>query len=192
MRPEFEERVLGRGSNIRKPVGGHTDREQLVLRQPGERERWRYGRAEFDRGHGRARNLLDPFAHLNDLHRPGRGMGLDAPPRRPGVRLVMAVDIGKQQACLGPVYDDADVRVHPHGPETLVARVFDSMHLQTGMSRIGLQIERRALHRLLVRRGKPRQGFGESVGDAEVHSSHPCAGPTKAKTASVVLMIKEF
>ena len=94
-------------------------------------------------------------------------MRLDAPPRRPGVGLVVVVDIGEQQARLRLVQDDADVGVHAHGPKIPVARVVDPVHLQTGVLRVGLQIEGRCLHGLLVGGGEPRQGVSEGVGDAE-------------------------
>ena len=65
--------------------------------------------------------------------------------------------------------DDPEVGVDAGGPEMRVARVVDAVHLQTGMLRIGLQIERRQFCGLLVRHWKARQGVGESVGDKEVH-----------------------
>ena len=118
---------------------------------------------------GAGPRVLHAFAHLDDLHGARAGMRLDAPLLGPAVSPVVVVHIGEQQTRCGLVDDDADVAVHPHGPEVRVFRSFDAVHRQAGRGRVELEIEGRSLRGFLLGRGQAGECVRERVGDAEVH-----------------------
>jgi hypothetical protein len=118
-----------------------------------------------------SRDLFYPLADLDNLDCASLRMRLDTPSRGPRVSLVVMVDIGEQQTRFGLVQDDSDIGVGAHRQEVRVARLVDPVHLQTGMLLVGLQVEGRRLHRLLVRCREASQSVGKLIGDAKVHAA---------------------
>lgn len=188
---QVEEVVLNSAAYRRQPLLRHADAQQGLVVQPVEQEARRRLR-----GHGRSRlplgrpptrqvwlGFFHPLAHLDDLHRPGAWMGLDPPPLGPGVGGVMMIDIGDQQARARLVEDQPDVAIDPRRPEVEILRRRDPVHLQTRRRRVQLQIHDADLHRLLLLRGKPREGVSEGVGEAEVHPCYPAFSSRARHTA---------
>ena len=95
-----EEIILRCVAYIIKPVPRHADAQHVVLGKLLEERRQVLLPPDVRRGLGRAGNhdVLDPLAQLDQLRRAGLRMGLDPPPLRPAVSVVVVVDVGEQQA----------------------------------------------------------------------------------------------
>ena len=100
----------------------------------------------------------------------GLGVRFELTPLRPMISPVVVVDVAKQQAGIGPVYDQSNVRVHADRPETLVFGPVQLVQLQTRMGGIQLQVKGRCLDGLLFVSRQFGQTIGKGVGDAEFHS----------------------
>ena len=96
---------------------------------------------------------------------PVVGMRLELPALRPRVRAVVVIDVAEQQAGVGPVHDQPDVRVDPDRPETLVLRLIELVKAQARRRRVHLQVEGGRLDGLLLVAGQAREAVGERVGD---------------------------
>ena len=81
----------------------------------------------------------------------------------------MVIDIGKQQRAGAAVDDQPQILTGPRRPESRILRRIDAVERQAGAGGIGLQIKRRILHRLLLRRREAGERGGEGFGDAEDH-----------------------
>ena len=83
----------------------------------------------------------------------------------------MVVGVAEHQARVGTMHNEAQVAANARGLEVPVLAVVDAVHLDPGVRRVHLQVERRGLRRLLLVRGQPVEADRERVGDPELHQS---------------------
>ena len=81
----------------------------------------------------------------------------------------MVIDVAEQEAVLGAVNDDADVRADAHGPEIFITGAVEPVELQTRARGIDLHIKGGRLDRFLLVTAQPSEAIGEGVGNAEFH-----------------------
>src|SRR5687768_2643117 len=101
-------------------------------------------------------------------------------PLRPGVSLVVMIDIAEEKTGLALVDNQSNVAPGPHRPETLVLGFGELVKAHAWTSRIHLKIESRSLDLLLLLGGEPGKAIGEGIGDTKIHQgsirSRPSAG----------------
>ena len=171
--------VVGR-LHVGDPVLRHADREEIVAAELGEQWRAR-GRGRRQRDLDRLTklecvlrrqpdcHLLDALANFHDLQGAGLRMRLDPAALGPAIGVVVMADIGEQQAAAGLVHDDADVAADPDRPEIRVLGIVDPVVLKPRPVRLGLQVEDRELHLLLLVAGKLPERGCEGVGEDGRH-----------------------
>lgn len=115
---------------------------------------------------GWRRDLLNAFAHLDDLHGTRARMRFDAPPLGPGIGSVVVIDIGDKHAVARLMHDKADVAVDARRPKVGVLGIADPVHLEPVAGRVHLQIEDARLHRFLVKTGQAIEGGGNRIDHA--------------------------
>jgi hypothetical protein len=113
--------------------------------------------------------ILNPLGQFDELCRASRRMALDSAPLRPRIGVVMMPDVTEQHARRGLVDNQPHICVDTHRPEIRVLCAVEPMEMQTGASRIELQVERRSLDRFLLRPGQSRETSREGIRNAEIH-----------------------
>ena len=161
-------------AHVAQPLDGHAVAEELRVGDAGEEAR--LGRHTRRRRVGR-RLLADglhQLAHLDELGRARGRVPLNLAPQRPGVGVVVMIDVAQQQAGVGFVDDDAEVVVDPHRPEVRVPGSIQAMKVQPRLRRVELKVEGGHLRRLLLLGCQAAQAAGEGVCNAKFHGV-PCA-----------------
>ena len=136
----LDQRVLFGVAHPIHPVCRHADGEQERDRGFGER-REDDGLILID---GAGDDLLT-LDDLDDLGLTGRRVLLDLVALRPGVRVVVVVDVAQDERVALVVHDGAHVAVDPEAPHVAVTRVLDAVELEARLARVDLEVERRAL-----------------------------------------------
>ena len=110
-RCDVEELVLACDPYIRQPICGYTHRQQRIVTELGEQRRLLRD-ADPERVGCRLErsDLLRPLTDLHDLDGSRGRVGLDAPPFRPCIGLVVMIDIGDEEAVRALVDDQAKSR----------------------------------------------------------------------------------
>jgi hypothetical protein len=96
-------------------------------------------------------------------------MRLENSPFSPLVSLIVMVHIAEQQAGCCPMHDDEQIAGHPYRPEIPVAGRVQFVELESGISRIQLQIECSGLGSLLLLACKPRQAIDKRIRNPKFH-----------------------
>ena len=165
VRGDVEHRVLGRLTHRLQPVLGHAPAQQRVVVLPIEEAGPAHGLLDVSVGD----DGLDGLADLHDLGGAGARVAVEPPPLGPGVGVVVVADIGEQRLAVPPVQDDAQVAVHPGGPEARIAGALHAVERQAGARGVGLDVEGRDLGRGPLLPGEPVEALGEAAGDADGH-----------------------
>ena len=76
-------------------------------------------------------------------------MRLQLPALRPLIRLVMMIDIAKEEAVRRPMNDQSDILTDTHRRKIRISRSVQFVELQAGMYGIELEIKGGGLYRLL-------------------------------------------
>jgi hypothetical protein len=92
-------------------------------------------------------------------------MCLDPTPFRPGIGIIMMVDIGDQRGIARLVDDQADIAIDPGRPEIRILALVEPMQLEAVTGRVHLQVKYACLNRLLVLTGQAVECSGEGVSD---------------------------
>ena len=79
------------------------------------------------------------------------------------------IDVAEQEAVLGAVDDDADVRADSHGPEVFITGAVEPVELQSRARGIHLHVKGGRLDRFLFVTVQSSKTIGEGVGNAEFH-----------------------
>ena len=103
---KIEDAVVVGAADVGQPLGRDTVVQQFFIGNVGKGERSGLLYLHVDRD----LDLLDRLAHFDQLGRAGPGVGLQPPLLRPAVGGVVVIDVAEQEAVLGAVDDDADVR----------------------------------------------------------------------------------
>jgi len=86
------------------------------------------------------------------------------------------------------MHDDEQIAGHPYRPEIPVAGRVQFVELESGISRIQLQIECSGLGSLLLLACKPRQAIDKRIRNPKIHLASCGAGPWPAAASQAALL----
>src|SRR5690606_4493286 len=143
----------------------------------------------------RDHDLFHGLANLDDLRRAGRRMHLHSPAFCPCIGLVVMIDVTQQEAAAGLVYDQANVRSDPDGPEVSVPRAIQLVKLVPGICGVGLQVKGSDLDLLLLLTRQTLEAREEGIRDPKIHRAGiylPRQGPGNSGAPAALANLAEI